>query len=171
MPEWSETYAVESALPHTVENGYVVLRGEWGEAQTTTLTLDMRIRETHPITWDTDVVYTRMEKRQDGIHIAFPETVTHCPEDDRFISISRGPLTLAADSRTGKDAASTFAFARAEDGSITASVCDTAEIVSGTPCTVRCRFTAPDGSTFDLVDYASAGRDWETVIAAWLPIE
>ena len=112
-----------------------------------------------------------MEKRNDGIHVAYAETVTHRPEDDLYISLSRGPLTLAADSRTGKDAASTFAFARAEDGTIKAELCANNEIVAGTPCTVRCRFAAPDGSTFDLVDYASAGRDWETVIAAWLPIE
>jgi DUF1680 family protein len=171
LPAWSETYAVESALPHTVENGYVTLRGDWGERRTVVLSLDMRIRETHPITWDTDVVYTRMEKRQDGIHVAFPETVTHRPEDDRFISLSRGPLTLAADSRMGKDAASRFAFSRGEDGAITAEICDNAEIVDGTPCLVRCRFRAPDGATFDLVDYGSAGRDWETVIAAWLPTE
>jgi len=171
LPAWSDTYTLSSELPHTLENGYVTLKGEWGTPRTVVLSLDMRIRETHPISWERDEVYTYMEKRQDGMHVAFPETVVHKPEDDCYISLSRGPLTLAVDSRMGKDAASTFAFSRGEDGMIRAELRDTAEIVDGVPCLVRCGFEAPDGSSFDLVDYGSAGRDWETVIAAWLPIE
>ena len=29
--------------------------------------------------------------------------------------------------------------------------------------------TTADGEAYTLVDYASAGKDWETTIAAWLP--
>ena len=172
LPAWSaDTFTLASDLPHTVENGYAVLRGTWSGKQTLELKLDMRIRETHPISWERDVTYTDMSRQLlPGWHIAYPETVTHQPEDDAYVSLSRGPLTLAADSRTGKDAASVFAFARGEGGEIEASVCEVAEITDGVPCQLRCEFCAPDGSRFSLVDYASAGRDWNTVIAAWLPI-
>ncbi len=172
LPAWSETYSVSADREYTVEEGYAVLRGEWSGSERVVLELDMRIRETRPITWDTDVTYTDMTKKlMPGWHIAYAETVTHKPEDDKFLSLSRGPLTLAADSRTGKPADSTFAFARGASGEIDARVCDVAEIAEGVPCQLRCRFEAPDGSTFDLVDYASAGRDWDTLIAAWLPID
>jgi len=42
------------------------------------------------------------------------------------------------------------------------------EIVTGVPCTLKLEFTDKNGEKFYLVDYASAGRDWETTIAAWL---
>ena len=32
-------------------------------------------------------------------------------------------------------------------------------------------FTDKNGEEFYLVDYASAGRDWKTLISAWLPTE
>ena len=74
-----------------------------------------------------------------------------------------GPLTLAADSRTGKPADSVFA------PTYNATLCADHEIIDGVSCVVKLEFAAEDGEKFYLVDYASSGRDWETVIAAGLP--
>ncbi|MBE6553593.1 MAG: hypothetical protein E7666_04530 [Ruminococcaceae bacterium] len=171
LPDWSKKSTVTSAIPHTVSNGYAVLRGEWSGTQTVVLELDMRIRETRPIHWESDEIYTDMSRQQQGFHVALAQTVQHKPEEDAYLSLARGPLTLAVDSRMGKEASSIFAFARGDDGEILCEEREAREIIAGVPCVMRCGFTAPDGSQFDLIDYASAGRDWKTEIAAWLPIE
>ena len=75
----------------------------------------------------------------------------------------RGPITLAADSRMGKAADSVFDFEPV------GQLCEDREIVPGTDCLVKVAFQDKQGNPFCLVDYASAGRDWETCIAAWLP--
>jgi len=36
-------------------------------------------------------------------------------------------------------------------------------------CTVKMTFTPENGESYTLVDYASAGKDWQSAIAAWLP--
>ena len=171
LPAWSEQVSIQSDLPHALANGYAVLRGEWNGTQSVMLELDMRIRETRPITWETDVLYTDMRIWKPGHYVALAQTVTHQPEEDAYLSLARGPLTLAADSRMGKAASSVFAFARDAKGELLCRKQERAEIVDGVPCVVRCTFTAPDGTAFDLIDYASAGRDWATEIAAWLPVE
>ena len=76
------------------------------------------------------------------------------------------PILFAA----GATAASVFAF-REKNGKICCRVCEEPRIVEGVPCLLSCVFTAPDGEGFRLVDYASAGKDWQTTIAAWLPVE
>ena len=50
-----------------------------------------------------------------------------------------------------------------------AEILPKSEIVPGESCLLRCELAATDGEPITLVDYASAGRDWETMIAAWLP--
>ena len=56
-----------------------------------------------------------------------------------------------------------------ENGEIIYRLTPEKEIVPGSPCLVNCEFESESGETFRLVDYASAGRDWESTIAAWLP--
>ncbi|MBQ2734840.1 MAG: glycoside hydrolase family 127 protein [Clostridia bacterium] len=166
LPAWSEHTAVTSAKPYTVVDGYAVFDGIWSGEETLALTFDMRIRLTRPIVWESDLLYNEFIMTQPKP----PVEVHHDPADDRYISLARGPLVLAADARTGKDVKSAFAFV-VENGEIFGRVCDEQEIVAGVPCMLNCAFTAPNGERFRLVDYASAGKDWETTIAAWLPTE
>ena len=44
-----------------------------------------------------------------------------------------------------------------------------AERAAQHPCLLQMNFTTENGKPYCLVDYASAGLDWETDIAAWLP--
>ena len=69
---------------------------------------------------------------------------------------------LSADSRTGKPADSIFSIPKSEE------ICDNS-IVEGVPCLLKMRFKGEDGVPYFLVDYAHAGRDWKSTIAAWLP--
>ncbi len=158
IPEWSK----KTNIAH--ENGYATVNVKSGESKFV-LELDMSIRETLPVTWDVDALYIDTVK-----NIQPPRIVKHRPEEDGYISLARGPLTLAADSRLGKDAKSAFSFKRT-NGEIKYSVCADTAFADGENATLKCEFTASDGERFFLIDYASAGKDWKTDIAAWLPTE
>ena len=86
----------------------------------------------------------------------------HDENNDRYIAFFRGPLTLAVDSGTGKPADAVFDLDAA--GEIT-GVCEPAP---GEDCLLKMRITERGGDAVYLVDYASAGKDWQTEIAAWL---
>lgn len=127
------------------------------------LDLEMPLRVHLPEKWTEDVIYTDMSQLKPGCHSAGPMTVQHQEQDDHYVALTRGPLTLAADSRTGKPADSVFDFEP------TGTLCGDTDITDGVSCLVKLKFTDRSGQDFYLVDYASAGRDWDTEIAAWLP--
>ncbi|MBO5700880.1 MAG: glycoside hydrolase family 127 protein [Clostridia bacterium] len=159
VPEWSK----KTKIPDNsrIFEGYAEMEISAGEREVE-IELDMSIRETLPEKWDMDVLYINTCGRMRP-----PVPVRHNDEDDRFISLSRGPLTLAADSRLGKDAKSDFTFAR-KKGKIE---CETqiGSKIGNDPCMIKCRFEDEDGREFFLIDYASAGKDMASDIAAWLP--
>ena len=141
--------------------GYTCLEKTWQD-DVIELCFAMPIRLHTPERWEEDVVYTDMSVSTPMSYVAGPVRVQHQESEDCYVAYTRGPLTLAADSRTGKDAGSAFIpTCRAE-------LCAN-EITSGVPCQVKLRFTPVGGDGYELVDYASAGRDWQTTIAAWLP--
>lgn len=141
--------------------GYKVFCKEWSD-DVIDLDFPMEIRTQFPEPWTEEIVYTDMKNMKPGSHVAGPTKVYHDPKDDNYVAILRGPLTLAADSRSGKAADSVFDFEPAGE------VCESTEITEGVPCLLKMKFTDRKGEPFYLVDYASAGRDWETEIAAWL---
>ena len=89
------------------EEGYLTYRKEWTE-DTIEADFPMAIRTQLPETWTEAVIYTDMTNLKPGCHTASATTVHHDPKDDNYIALFRGPLTLAADSRTGKEAGSVF---------------------------------------------------------------
>ena len=143
------------------KEGYLTYRKEWTE-DTIEVDFPMSVRTQLPETWTEAVIYTDMTNLKPGCHTASATTVHHDPKDDNYIALFRGPLTLAADSRTGKEAGSVFDFEPA------GTLCEDPQIATGVPCMLKMKFTNRNGEEFYLVDYASAGRDWETEIAAWL---
>ncbi len=126
------------------------------------INFDMPIKFHIPEYWEEDVIYTDMSKNTKTNHSADATKVYHNDSEDNYIAVTKGPLTLAADSRTGKSPDSVFSFNRKW------TACED-QIVEGVPCLLKLKFIGKDNDTFYLVDYASAGRDWETDIAAWLP--
>ncbi|MBR3991663.1 MAG: glycoside hydrolase family 127 protein [Clostridia bacterium] len=141
--------------------GYATWEKEWSDDRIG-LRFDMPIKILRPEHWDTDVVYTKSARTDWGCYYCTPAEVTHKPEEDRYFAVTRGPVTLAADGRTGKAADSAFEpcfdAVRREN-----------EIEPGVPCLEKFEFRTRSGENYCLVDYSSAGRDWETDIAAWLP--
>lgn len=158
IPDWCQNAVADK--PCTEENGYMVFRGETD----ITITLPMLVKPVYPIAWEEDVIWTNRENAPAGWSSTGPQPVTHDPEDDHFIAFTRGPLTLCADSRSGKAADGIFRPVLPP----VAEICEQGEIISGVPCMVSCRLQGADGDDITLVDYASAGKDWKTPIAAWL---
>ena len=147
--------------PGWAGGGYYSYDRVW-DKDSVELDLPMKVEKRYPEKWDSDVIYTDRAVTDWGCAYAVPVKVTHSDSDDCYVSLSRGPLTLAADGRTGKAPDSAFDFA-------SGGVEREKEIVPGSPCMVDLEFEGKNGEKFRLVDYASAGRDWETPISAWLP--
>jgi len=146
------------------KGGYTVYERQW-HCDTVVLDIPMPLRIQRPLEWEKDTVYNKVDWASPGKFAEVSATeVEHTPENDKYFAVMRGPLTLAADSRTGKAADSLFSLP-------VCSSLETPEIVEGVPCLVRLRITPAQGESYSLVDYASAGRDWKTLIAAWLPTE
>ena len=141
--------------------GYSLYTKEWTE-DVVELNFAMPLKLHYPEYWEEDVVVTDTSKNSAGFHAAYPQKVTHKEEEEHYVAVTRGPLTLAADSRTGKDADSVFDVKPA-------AVRKGNTFANGIPCLINLEFTDREGKPFTLIDYASAGRDWETAIAAWLP--
>ena len=144
------------------KGGYIDYQRLW-HCDTVKLDLPMVLRVQRPCVWEKDTVYTAVNWMSPG---QFAEVsaieVAHKPEEEKYFAVMRGPLTMAADSRTGKEADSLFSLP-------VGSLPEPPVIVEGTPCLLRLQITPEKGEPYSLVDYASAGRDWQTLIAAWLP--
>ncbi len=142
--------------------GYTVYEKAWSN-DTVELNFAMPVVLHTPEHWEEDVVYTDMSNNAPGYHSAGPAKVRHKPEEDHYVAVTRGPLTLGVDGRTGKPADSLFVPTH------NAVVCE--DTAGAVPCLLKLQFTPEQGEPYVLVDYASAGQDWETDIAAWLPTE
>ncbi len=160
IPSWSKNTKISTN--NKIKDGYATVCVPAGESEIA-LELDMSIRATLPEKWDLDVLYVNTCGTMRP-----PIAVRHYDEDDNYISLARGPLTLATDSRLGRDAKSRFSFERNKN-KIACRVLDDKAVGDDT-CTVKCEFTSEDGEKFCLIDYASAGKDWQSDIAAWLPV-
>ena len=142
-------------------SGYRYFEKEW-QSDCIEFDIPMELKMHHPIKWDKDIIFTKDVHTENGFHTTVATEVYHNPKDDKYVAVTRGPLVLACDSRMGKSADSTFDFEPV------AKICKN-EIIEGVPCLINLEFTDKSGEKFYLIDYSSAGKDWDTLIAAWLP--
>ena len=148
IPGWCR--AVKANRPYTEENGYMVFAGEQG----ITLNFSMPVEIVRPVTWDKDVIWTSRENQPTGWSTTTPKEVFHDLADDKFLAFTRGPLTLCG-------------VGAVADTPIE-PILPPAATVEGGEGLVQCTLETRDGPV-TLTDYASAGHDWETTIAAWIP--
>ena len=163
VPAWSEFTTVRTVQTNKFKNHYACVSGKWAGETAVTLSLDMSIRKTYPEVWDTDVIYTDMSNLKPGSHVARATEVKHSEKDDHYICLSRGPLVLCADEKYGKCPDSVYSFSE-KNGEIAYS-----QNKDSKGCMVACEFKSLEKESFTLIDYASAGLDWNTDIAVWLP--
>ncbi|MBR5545642.1 MAG: glycoside hydrolase family 127 protein [Clostridia bacterium] len=158
MSQRPNDFTIKVRNPGWAKGGYMYFTRKWYNDHLE-VKFDMPVLMHQPEHWDNDVVYIDGKQKVPGyVNCAGPMEVAHKPEEDNYVAYTRGPLTLAADGRMGKAADSAFVP--------TYSAEPTEE---GMPAIVKVAFTPENGEAYTLVDYASAGKDWETTIAAWLP--
>ncbi|MBQ9070377.1 MAG: glycoside hydrolase family 127 protein [Clostridia bacterium] len=162
VPAWSVNAVINSEMKQYLEDGFAVFYGEWYGKTEICISFDMQLCIHYPQSWDEDVIYTDMTGSGKGWHFANAQTVYHKPEYDDYIALTRGPIVLAADSRLGKSADSVFNFEK-KNGSLVFTEEEFNE------CILCLRFCGEGSEHFRLIDYASAGKDWKSTIAAWLP--
>lgn len=167
IPTWSKETKIATSATYFVADGYAVVSPEGRCELSVMLDLDMSLRVVRPEPWESDVVYTEDGCPDPHWYSTSPVTVTHRDEDDAYVCLMRGPLTLAADSATGRDAAMPVDIVDS-DGNVTYTLAEP-YITRDEPCLVRIEAVDTDGTTVSLVDYASAGHDGARTIAAWLP--
>ena len=163
LPAWAQIPVVECDIDYEIKDGFITFRPDYTKENIICVSFDMPIREIYPQTWVEDTVYTDMTGSENGWHFAKATKIYHSPEFDDYICLERGPIVLAADSSRSKAADSVFSFAK-DEGKIVAKKLtpDCGELL-------KLEFKDEEGKPFCLVDYASAGKDWKSDIAAWLP--
>lgn len=129
----------------TGKGGYETHEKIWTEDEIKLL-FPMEIRTQHPQKWEKATVYIPKE-----------ETVYHTPEEEDFVALSRGPITLAAEDSPEKKANAVFDFEHAGE------ICE-----KDPDRLLKMRFLDRGGKVFYLYDYASSGKDWQKEIAPWL---
>ena len=143
-------------------SGYSECKRVWSN-DSIELCFDMPIKIHYPEYVEEDTVYTNVVEDFGGYYTALPARIKHSENEKNYFAITRGPLTLASDSRMGKAADSQFHLPDKF------SLCENVG-ADGKPCFVKMRFER-GGEEFFLIDYAHAGLDWKSDIAAWLRIK
>ena len=150
-PAWSDS-----------KQGYSVYKRVWQD-DFIELKWDMSVKLHFPKVTKQDTVYTNVVDDFCGYYTALPVNIEHKESEKDYIAFTRGPLTLAADSRLGKAADSVFFLPE------NATVSETGDI-NEDKFFLKMRFER-NAEEYYLVDYAHAGRDWKSDIAAWLKIK
>ena len=143
IPEWSKNTIVSfnGASVGVTPGSYAAFKKVWTKGDYITLKFDMRCKIMYAL--------DDPEDKNSAYHVA----------------LRRGPLALARDSRAG-DIENVVKFAPDADGYV--------------PCVPSdvsfehfhaFKVTEENGNTFDMVDYASAGRTWDerSLVTVWMP--
>lgn len=164
IPDWSSETVVDSKKKYAKENGFLVFSGEWSGESRILVNYGMKLQATYPFPWEQDEIWTDMTNLEPGNHLAKKTTVYHKPEEDRYISLSRGPLVLCGIGGTDQKDDPVWNFeAEIED-------LDCLVFEQSDDQLISCRIS--DGvKELELTDYASAGKNWKHRIAAWLPTQ
>ena len=163
IPAWSEKTELSSSFgSYAQDKGYAIWKNTVADGSID-LDLDMGIRVEYPQRWDEDQLYVEYER---PAYRPIQTTVRQTPEELNYVCLQRGPIVFALDSSLGIPA----------DAEVEPCI-DSAEISDGNNERVKqaginasmiCRLMDKKHGSITLIDYASAGKDWNTDIAAWL---
>ena len=164
IPAWSEQTGIQSTFGEAKrKNGYAVFENvtDSGEME---LDLDLRLRVQYPEKWEKDTLCVEYER---PAYRCIPTVVYQQPEELNYVSLQRGPIVFGVDSRLGKSADAVFDL-NLDSAVFSDGRTDEQTKQAGINATAVCRLKEKNGDPVTLVDYASAGKDWNTDIAAWI---
>lgn len=162
IPSWSEkTILKVNGEDIKVTDGQTVISRVWKDGDVIELCLDMRTRIHRPISNPRDFVFTDIKW---SCEYVVGRTWLESPTAMYHAALTRGPLVLATDERLDFDVDSPVDI-QSNAGFVDVKVNDSHDILK------LVEFSVPttDGSSFNVIDYGHAGRDWGKKYACWLP--
>ena len=155
IPGWSRSARLQvNGADQPVTPGYTLLTRRWRRGDRISLTPDMALRLLRPAPVEREVVITEVKWKENYMA---PRVVIASPDARRYAALQRGPLVLA------REGESIPALTSPADWKLR-------EAEVSFPVQAAFEVTLPDGTAFTAVDYASAGKDWQTPLSCWLPV-
>ena len=159
LPGWCSSYCVDGTIGKaTVRNGWIEINCH-EKCESITLAFQMALAVERPAVWTEDTILS-----QKVLTGAVPVTIRQSPDELRYFAVKRGPIVFALDEAICSNIDDRF------DPDF-----DSAVVVRENPDQkpafnpmVELKMNQKSGSPLTLVDYASAGRTWESRITAWL---
>lgn len=165
IPEWSaKTALAVNGEAVDVHAGYTAINRVWKAGDIVSLTLDMRTKVLRPVSNPHDVIFVDIIWAENYVSA---RKVEETPEAKYHLALRRGPLVLARDARLDGTIDEAIDVACDEDGYVELAPANSAKFDTLVNFTVP----QPNGSTFTVIDYASAGKTWDerSKYACWLP--
>lgn len=163
-PAWSnETKAYINGNDVDIQEGYITLSRVWKDDDVS-LSFDMATRAIYPISYGHEILMNKVIWGKNYMISTYDE---EDPAAKLHIALRRGPITMAIDEQLGNDASEPIDVDVNEDGYI-----DCVKSSDKMPCKhiVALRVPQKNGKSFTVIDYASAGKQWNNnhKIAAWI---
>lgn len=158
IPAWSKGTKIASSFgEQKTEDGYVCWEQTTGSGWIE-LSLDMDVQVHRPIAWGSDRLFVEYER---PAYRCIETDVVQGENELRYMALQRGPIMLCADSSLGKSADSVFDLEM-----------DSFQILSAAEhdALLSCKIKDINDGEITLIDYASAGQDWNTTISVWLKV-
>lgn len=163
IPSWSKKTAL-SVNGETIEArcGYVTLTRSWNPLDKITLSFDMNTRIIPAPTYGEDVINAKVDWNT-GDNIK--EVNVESEDTPYHVALQRGPLVLARDARVDGDSSAVDVLC---DGDGYAVVRDIKTDVDAKCALAVCN---KDASEFSVIDFASAGKTWDSAseYEVWIP--
>ncbi len=169
-PAWScrTSVSVNGKETGGHSHGYIKIQRYWKKGDCITIDLDMRTKAVFPVRYGHEIL---MNKVIWGHNYIVPTYDEQDPEAFRHIALTRGPVTLAQDSRNGYSPDEPADIDVGNDGYVSVRLpkCDTAPY----PHIVEAEVPLRDGRFMTVTDYGSAGKCWteKSVMAAWIKVK
>ena len=168
-PHWSDNTEVTVNCEKTeVCDGYIKIRKHWKKGDRVELNLDMRTKVVYPIEYGHEILMNKVIWGHNYMVSTYDE---QDPEALNHIALTRGPITLAQDSRNGYSVDEP-ADIKIEDGGYVEVIIPKESTVQY-PHIVEANIPLANGEYMTVTDYASAGKLWseQSKMAAWIRVK
>ena len=168
-PHWSDNTEVTVNCEKTeVCDGYIKIRKHWKKGDRVELNLDMRTKVVYPIEYGHEILMNKVIWGHNYMVSTYDE---QDPEALNHIALTRGPITLAQDSRNGYSVDEP-AEIKIEDGGYVEVIIPKESTVQY-PHIVEANIPLANGEYMTVTDYASAGKLWseQSKMAAWIRVK
>lgn len=168
-PHWSDNTEVTVNCEKTeVCDGYIKIRKHWKKGDRVELNLDMRTKVVYPIEYGHEILMNKVIWGHNYMVSTYDE---QDPEALNHIALTRGPITLAQDSRNGYSVDEPADIKIGDEGYV--EVIIPKESTVQYPHIVEANIPLANGEYMTVTDYASAGKLWseQSKMAAWIRVK